>query len=188
MIVPYRGVWPRIADGVFVAPSAVVAGDVVIEAGASVWFGAVIRADVASVRVGQRSNIQDNCTIHTDTDIPCTIGQDCSVGHNAVVHGATLGDRVLVGIHATVLNQVQVGDDCLIAAGALVLERTTVPSGQVVMGLPGKVVRPVTDAERERILSGSQHYQMESHLYADALEGGSSDEHPAASDTSSSWS
>lgn len=157
-ILPYRGAYPTIAPDAFVAPTATVAGDVTIAAGASVWFGAVIRAESAPVRIGARSNVQDNCTIHTDENAPVVIGEDCSLGHNAVVHGAVLGDRVLIGMHATVLNNAEVGTECIVAAGALVPEGKHIAAGQLVMGVPGKPVRAITDDERERILTGARHY------------------------------
>lgn len=157
-ILPYRGVWPRIAPDAFIAPTAVVTGDVTITSRASVWFGAVIRGDAAPIHIGPRTNVQDNCSIHADEGAPCVIGADCTLGHNAVVHGATLGDRVLVGLHATVLNNATLGDDCIVAAGALVAEGKRVEAGQLVMGVPGKAVRPVSEAERQRSLRGVQHY------------------------------
>lgn len=157
-ILPYRGVWPRIASDAFIAPTALVTGDVTIESRASVWFGAAIRGDAAPITIGARSNVQDNCSIHADEGAPCVIGADCTVGHNAIVHGARLGDRVLVGMHATVLNNAALGDDCIVAAAALVAEGKHIEAGQLVMGMPGKVVRAVTEDERERTLRGVQHY------------------------------
>ena len=171
-IMPYRGVWPTIAPDAFVAPTAVVAGDVTIESGASIWFGAVVRAESASIRIGARSNVQDNCSIHTDEDAPVIVGEDCSLGHNAVLHGASLGDRVLIGMHATVLNDAEIGSDCIVGAGSLVAERKHIASGQLVLGVPGKVARPLTDAERERILTGARHYQEFAAEYRAALSSG----------------
>ncbi|HLJ81800.1 MAG TPA: gamma carbonic anhydrase family protein [Ktedonobacterales bacterium] len=157
-ILPYRGVWPRIAPDAYVAPTATVTGDVTIASRASVWFGAAIRGDSAPTSIGPRSNVQDNCSIHADEGAPCIIGADCTLGHNAIVHGATLGDRVLVGMHATVLNNAVLGDDCIVAAAALVAEGKRIEAGQLVMGVPGKVVRPVSEEERARTLRGVQHY------------------------------
>jgi carbonic anhydrase/acetyltransferase-like protein (isoleucine patch superfamily) len=168
-ILPYHGVWPTIAPGVFIAPTAVVAGNVTVEAEASIWFGAVIRGDSAAVRIGQRSNVQDNCVIHVDEGHPCVIGVDCTLGHGAVVHGATLGDRVLIGIHASVLNGALVAEDCIVAAGALVAEGKEMPAGSLVMGVPGKVVRPVSEEERTRSLHGVQHYVAYAQIYRTAL-------------------
>ncbi len=164
-ILPYNGVWPVIAPDAFVAPSAVVAGNVTIEAGASVWFGAVVRGDSAAVRIGPRSNVQDNCVIHVDEGHPCVIGADCTLGHGAIVHGAMLGDRVLIGIHASVLNGAVVAEDCIVAAGALVPEGKEMPAGSLVMGVPGKVVRPVREEERARSLDGVQHYLDYAQIY-----------------------
>lgn len=157
-VLPYRGIWPRIAPDAFIAPTAVVSGDVTIASRASVWFGAVLRGDAAPISIGPRTNVQDNCSIHADEDAPCTIGADCTLGHNAIVHGATLGDRVLIGMHATVLNNATLGDDCIVAAAALVAEGKRIEPRQLVMGVPGKAVRVVSDAERERNLRGVQHY------------------------------
>jgi len=169
-ILPFKGVWPRIAEDAFVAPNATIVGDVIVESGASVWFGAVIRADMSQVRIGPRSNIQDNCTLHTDEDAPCIVGADCSIGHNAVVHGATLGDRVLIGMHATVLTGAALGDDCIVAASTLVAEGKRYEPGQLLMGVPARRLRAVTGAERERVLTGSLHYQRFAHDYRLAIE------------------
>lgn len=168
-ILPYHGVWPTIAQDAFIASTATIAGDVTIASGASVWFGAVIRAESAPVQIGARSNVQDNCTIHTDDNAPVVIGKDCSLGHNAVVHGAVLGDRVLIGMHAIVLNNAFVASDCIVAAGAIVTEGKQIEPGQLVMDMPGKPVRPLTGAERERILTGARHYQQFAADYRAAL-------------------
>lgn len=168
-LLPYNGVWPRIAPGAFVAPTAIVAGDVTVEAGASIWFGAVVRAEEASVVIGRGANVQDNCVIHVDTEMPCIIGEDCSLGHGAVVHGARLGDRVLIGMHATVLSGAQVGADCVVAAGAVVAEGKQIAAGMLVMGLPGRPVRQTTEAERARVRSGAEHYRRFAQEYARSL-------------------
>jgi carbonic anhydrase/acetyltransferase-like protein (isoleucine patch superfamily) len=157
-VLPYRGVTPKIADDAFIAPTAVVVGDVTIEAGANIWFGAVIRGDTAPIHIGARTNIQDNCTLHADENTPCTIGADCSLGHNAVVHGATIADGVLVGMHATVLNRAVVESGALVAAGALVPEGKRIPAGQFAVGVPASVLRPVSEEERRRMADGIQHY------------------------------
>lgn len=168
-ILPYKGIWPRVAADAFVAPTAVVVGDVTIEAGASVWFGAVIRGDEAPVVIGRGSNVQDNCTIHIETGQPCIIGQDCSLGHGAIVHGARLGDRVLVGMHATVLSHATVGSDCMVAAGAVVAEGHHIPDGMLAMGLPARAIRQTTDQERERVRTGAQSYREYAVAYREAL-------------------
>ncbi|HEX8035420.1 MAG TPA: gamma carbonic anhydrase family protein [Ktedonobacterales bacterium] len=168
-ILPYRGVWPTIAPDAFIAPTAVVAGDVVIASGASVWFGAVVRGDAAPIRIGERTNIQDNCVLHADEGSPCVIGADCSLGHGAIVHGAVLGDRVLVGMHATVLNGAHVGDGCVVAAGALVAEGKRIEGGRLIMGVPGRVLRVVTEEEVERTMRGIDHYRVYAREYGSFL-------------------
>jgi carbonic anhydrase/acetyltransferase-like protein (isoleucine patch superfamily) len=158
IILPYKGVRPRVAESAFIAPTAVIVGDVEIGEQASVWFGAVIRGDTAPVRIGARSNVQDNCVIHTDEGAPAIIGADVSLGHGAIVHGATVGDGALIGMAATLLNQSVTGAGCIIAAGALLPEGKTIPPGQLAVGSPAKIARPVSDAERERLSDGIQHY------------------------------
>jgi carbonic anhydrase/acetyltransferase-like protein (isoleucine patch superfamily) len=157
-VYPYRGVWPTVAEDAFVAPTAVLIGDVTIEEGASVWFGAVMRGDVAPIRIGARSNVQDNCVLHADEGIPCEIGPDCTLGHGAIVHGATIADHVLVGMRAAVLNSAEVGAECILAAATVIPEGKIVEPRRLVMGVPGKVIRAITEAERERIYDGARHY------------------------------
>lgn len=173
-ILPYKGVWPRIAEDAFVAPNATIAGDVMIASGASVWFGAVIRADSAAVRIGERSNVQDNCVIHVDEGIPCVIGADVTLGHGAVVHGATVEDGAMIGMGATVLNGAVVGAGCIVAARALIPEGKRIAAGQLIMGVPGKVTRAVTEAERQRVAEGVGHYQRYALEYRAALDQSSS--------------
>ncbi|HZC04386.1 MAG TPA: gamma carbonic anhydrase family protein [Ktedonobacterales bacterium] len=158
LALPYNGVWPRIAPTAFVAPTAVIVGDVEIGDEASIWFGVVIRGDTAPVRIGARSNVQDNTVIHTDEGMPTLIGADCSVGHAAIVHGATIGDGSLIGMGATLLNRASVGAGCIVAADALLPEGKVVPDGQLAMGAPAKPMRAVNDAERERMRDGIAHY------------------------------
>ncbi len=122
-ILPYKGVIPTIEENVFIAPGAMVIGDVTIREGASVWYNTVIRADTAPIVIGRRTNIQDNCTLHVDADAPLTIGVACTIGHGAVVHGATLGDEVFVGMQAVVLSHAQIGSRTIVGACALVGER-----------------------------------------------------------------
>ena len=168
-IYPYRGVWPTIAADAFVAPTAVIVGDVTLEAEASVWFGAVVRGDMAAIRIGARANVQDNCVLHTDEGYPCLIGAETTLGHGAIVHGARVGERVLIGMHATVLNGAVIGAECVVAAGALVAEGKQIPAGQTVMGVPGKVVRPTTEDERRRARTGAEHYAENGRVYAAML-------------------
>ncbi|WP_053847492.1 gamma carbonic anhydrase family protein [Streptomyces sp. NRRL B-24085] len=151
---------PQIDEGAFVAPTASVIGDVTLRAGASLWYGAVARGDVERISVGAQSNIQDNCTLHADPGFPVTIGERVSVGHNAVVHGATVEDDCLIGMGATVLNGAVIGAGSLVAAQALVPQGMQVPPGSLVAGVPAKVRRELTEEERQGVtLNGT--------LYAD---------------------
>jgi carbonic anhydrase/acetyltransferase-like protein (isoleucine patch superfamily) len=142
----------------FKARSAVLTGDLTIGELASFWFNVVVRGDVAPITIGPRTNVQDNVVIHCDTGVPHVIGADCVIGHAAVVHGARVGDRCLIGMGATVLGRSVIGDDCLVAAGAVVPPGLVVPPGMMVMGVPGRIVRPVRDAEREYARRLVPHY------------------------------
>src|ERR1700726_3387143 len=135
-ILPYEGIWPTIADDVFIAPGAMVIGNVTIGEGASIWYNAVVRGDSAPIVIGRRTNVQDNCTLHVDPDAPLTIGDECTIGHNAVVHGATLGDQVLVGMSAVVLSHAEVGARTIIGACALLSEHKQLPQGVLALGMP----------------------------------------------------
>lgn len=157
-IFPFQGVWPSIAEDVFIAPGAMIIGDVTIGAGASIWYNAVIRGDTAPIVIGLRTNIQDNCTLHTDADAPLTIGDECTIGHNAVVHGATLGDRVLVGMQAVILSHARIGSQIIIGACALVSEGKQIADGQLALGIPARAVRELTDAERAELLKSADGY------------------------------
>lgn len=152
------GSTPAVAEDAFVAPGAVLAGRVRLAAGSSVWYNAVLRAEAEDILLGERSNIQDNVSCHVDHGYPLTIGADVSVGHNAVLHGCTIEDGVLVGMHATVLNGAVVGAGSLLAAGTVVLEGAVIPPGSLVAGVPGKVRRPLTDDERAGILRNASAY------------------------------
>jgi len=152
------GSTPRVAEDAFVAAGAVLAGRVTLLAGSSVWYNAVLRAEAEDIVLGERSNLQDNVSCHVDHDYPLTIGADVSVGHNAVLHGCTIEDGVLVGMHATVLNGAVVGAGSLLAAGTVVLEGAIIPPGSLVAGVPGKVRRELTDDERASILRNAKAY------------------------------
>jgi carbonic anhydrase/acetyltransferase-like protein (isoleucine patch superfamily) len=142
----------------YLADTARVAGQVVLGDGVSVWPSAVIRGDVAAVTIGQRTNIQDNATVHCDSGHPNTIGPRVSIAHNAVVHGRSVGEGTLIGMHATVLGATVIGKRCLIAAGALVPPGLEVPDDHVVMGVPGKVVRETNDKEKQYLAWLADHY------------------------------
>ena len=139
---------PSIAEDAWVAPSADLIGDVHLAELASVWFGAVIRADNTPIKVGERSNIQEGAMLHSDPGVPCTVGEDVTVGHHAILHGCTIGDRSLIGMGATVLNRAVIGEDCLVGAGALVTEGKVFPPGHLIVGSPAKAIRPLDDAAK----------------------------------------
>jgi carbonic anhydrase/acetyltransferase-like protein (isoleucine patch superfamily) len=153
-----NGVETAGAGTFWVAPNAIVLGNVVIETDASVWFNAVVRGDNERITIGARSNVQDGCVLHTDPGFPLTIGPDSTVGHMVMLHGCSIGQRSLIGIGAIILNGAVIGDDCLIGAGALIPEGKVIPPGSVVMGAPGKVMRPLTEQDAARIASGVAGY------------------------------
>jgi len=157
-VLPFKGIMPRIADDVFIAPGAVIIGDVTIHEGASIWYNAVVRGDTGPIVIGRRTNIQDNSTLHLDADAPLTIGDECTIGHNAVIHGATLGDRVLVGMNATVLSHSRVGSGTIIGACALVSEHKIIPDGVLAVGVPARVARNLSVAEQEQIADSAGGY------------------------------
>jgi carbonic anhydrase/acetyltransferase-like protein (isoleucine patch superfamily) len=148
LILPSHGHAPDVAQAAFLAPGAVIIGRVVLGEGTNVWYGSVLRADSSSITVGRDVNIQDGCILHSDPDFPATLGDRVSLGHGAIVHGATVADDVLIGMRATVLNGAVIGEGSLIAAGAVVRPGTVVPPGSLVAGVPAEVRRPVNDTER----------------------------------------
>lgn len=157
-ILPYKGVWPTIADDVFLAQGVVIIGNVTLHEGVSIWYNTVIRGDGAPIVIGRRTNIQDNCTLHVDADAPLTIGEECTIGHNAVVHGATLGNRVLIGINAVVLSHADIGPETILGASALVSEHKHIPSGVLAIGVPAQVKRDLNEAERAHLLESADGY------------------------------
>lgn len=142
----------------WIAPTAVVLGDVVLEAGVSIWFGAILRGDTDRLSVGENSNIQDGSVLHADDGVPLIIGRDVTVGHKVMLHGCTIGDNTLIGIGAVVLNGAVIGKNCLIGAGALVTEGKVIPDGSLVMGSPGKVVRELSEGQIQAITASAGHY------------------------------
>ncbi|MEN2740800.1 gamma carbonic anhydrase family protein [Microbacterium sp. X-17] len=151
---------PRLDSTSFVASGARIIGDVTLAEGASVWYNAVLRGDSAAIFVGAGSNVQDNVSVHVDAGLPVVIGDDVSIGHNAVVHACTIGDRSLIGMGAVVLSGAVIGEGSLVAAGAVVLEGTEVPPGSLVAGVPGRVRRPLTDEERAGLERNAQLYRI----------------------------
>lgn len=159
IVLAYRGVMPRVALDAYVADNATLIGDLEIGAESSIWFGAVLRGDVMPLRIGARTSIQDNCVVHATGGWANTVvGDDCTVGHSAILHGCTVGDRVLVGMGSTVLDGAQIGSDTLLGAGSLVTTEARIPSGVLAIGRPAKVVRDLTPADFERIREAAALY------------------------------
>ena len=166
MIYSLGEVSPEIDAAAWIAPGCHLIGRVRVEADASVWFGTTIRGDNEPITVGQGSNVQENCVLHTDIGFPLTIGRDCTIGHKAMLHGCTIGDNSLVGMGATVLNGAVIGKNCLIGAGALITEGKTIPDGSLVMGAPGKVVRTLDAAAIDGLTLSARHYQENARRFA----------------------
>jgi carbonic anhydrase/acetyltransferase-like protein (isoleucine patch superfamily) len=154
-----------IAASAYIAPGAVVLGDVTIGERSSIWFGAVIRGDTAPIRIGECTNVQDGCILHADAGSPCTLGDRVTLGHAAIVHGATVEDDCLIGMRAVVMNGAKIGRGSVVAVGSVVTEGTVVPPGSVVMGQPAKVKREVTDRDTERIRHAAEHYVAGAKVY-----------------------
>jgi carbonic anhydrase/acetyltransferase-like protein (isoleucine patch superfamily) len=155
---PRRGLLRRVASGAMIAEGAVVTGDVVLAKDVSVWFGCVIRGDDATITIGERTNVQDGTVIHCDDGIDQTIGKNCTIGHRAVLHGVTIGDDVLVGMSATILGGSKIGDGAVVAAGCVVRPGFVVPPNTLVAGVPAKIIRDVSDAERAFMVHSVPHY------------------------------
>ena len=149
---------PRLADTAWVADSAQVIGNVELGAGASVWFGAILRGDTELLRIGKGSNVQDGSVIHADPGFPATLGDHVSVGHQAMLHGCSVGDGSLIGIQAVVLNGAKIGRYCLVGAGALVTEGKEFPDGSLILGSPAKVARQLTPEQIEGLEHAAAHY------------------------------
>jgi len=151
MIFEYKGKKPKIGNNVFIAPNAVVIGDVEISDGVSIWYGAVVRADLAHIVIGENTNIQDNCTVHTDTDKPTLIGKNVTVGHNAVVHGCTVEDNCLIGMSAAVLNDAHIKSGSVVASGSVVREGQTIGPCHLAVGIPASIKKELTPDETREI-------------------------------------
>lgn len=169
MIYALDGHAPRIHADSWIAPDANVIGRIVVEEGASIWFGATLRGDNEPIVVGVGSNVQENCVLHTDIGSPLTIGANCTIGHKAMLHGCTIGDGSLIGMGATILNGAVIGSGCLIGAGALVTEGKVIPDGALVMGAPGRVVRILDREAQARLLASAAGYQQNMRRFREGL-------------------
>lgn len=165
MIKSFQGIKPNIHQDTFIAENASVIGDVKIGQASSIWYNAVLRGDIESITIGKYSNIQDNATVHTGKNEPTQVGDYTVVGHNAIVHGCTIGDNCLIGMGAIILNGANIGDNCIIAAGAVVTERKLIPSNSFVIGVPGKIIRQVTQEEIKAIKDNAIEYNKLYQLY-----------------------
>jgi carbonic anhydrase/acetyltransferase-like protein (isoleucine patch superfamily) len=169
MIYALDGIAPQVAASAWVAPDANLIGKVVLEAEASVWFGCTLRGDNEEIRVGAVSNVQELCVLHTDLGYPLVIGANCTIGHKAMLHGCVIGEGTLIGMGATILNGARIGKGCLIGAGALVTEGKEIPDGSLVMGAPGRVVRMLDEAARDRLLLSAAGYRANAERFRKGL-------------------
>ncbi len=169
MLHAYDGVKPQVSDKVFIAPGAQVVGRVQLKEGANVWFNAVIRGDLDIATIGKKTNIQDGVLCHVDDNAPLTVGDYVTVGHGAILHGCTIGDECLIGMGATILNNATIGDQSIIAAGALIPEGAEIPPRSLVMGVPGKVVRELSEEEVSRMREGPENYYKKAEKYGKTL-------------------
>ena len=163
---PYRGKYPRIAASAYIDPAAVIIGDVVIGEDSSIWPRTVVRGDVHYIRIGNRTNVQDGCVLHVMKDqYPLVLGDEVTVGHSVTLHGCTIESRVLIGMGCIILNGAVIGANSIIAAGTLITERTVIPAGSLVLGSPGKVKRPLTDADQNSIVAYAERYAAYKDIY-----------------------
>lgn len=167
MLYPYKGIRPTVAADVFIAQGVHIIGDVEIGQGSSVWYNTVLRGDLAPIRIGSRSNIQDACVGHVNIDQPLIIGDGVSIGHGAIIHGCSIGNGTLIGMGAIVLNGAQIGEYALVGAGSLVTENTIIPPYSLAMGTPARVVRKLGDADLERMKRTTDSYVMKAREYTE---------------------
>ena len=160
---------PRVAATAWVADSAQVIGNVELAEGASVWFGAILRGDNETMRIGRNSNVQDGSMLHSDPGFPLTLGENVTIGHQVMLHGCSVGDGTLIGIKAVVLNGAKIGKNCLVGAGALVTEGKEFPDGSMILGSPAKVVRELSPEQIAGVARAAQHYVDNARRYAAGL-------------------
>lgn len=161
MVRSWKGIWPTVAPGSWIAGSAEVVGDVEIGPDCSIWYGSVVRGDVHRIRIGSRTNVQDLSVLHVTRDrFSLTLGDDVTVGHRVILHGASLGSRILVGMGSIVMDGCDIGDDVIIGAGSLVTEGTVIPPGSMAFGSPCRIRRELSSDERAWILESARHYAL----------------------------
>jgi carbonic anhydrase/acetyltransferase-like protein (isoleucine patch superfamily) len=183
IILPWNGVWPDIAGSAFVAPGAVIVGNVSVGHESSIWFNTTVRGDIAAISIGDRSSVQDNTVVHVNTDAPTVIGNDVTIGHSALIHGTTIHDGALIGMGSLILSYSIVGRNAVVAAGALIPERFEVPEGAIMVGMPAKQRQDLGDEQARRLAGIPGRYVRVSRQYIDEVaslyrsQGEASDEH-----------
>ena len=177
IIIEYNGKHPQIAKDAFIAPTAVIAGDVIIKSGANIWFGAVLRGDENQIIIGERSSIQDNVVIHCSAENPTIVGPDVTVGHSVVLEACRIEAGALIGMNATVLDGAVVGERALVAAGSVVRENQVIPADTLAAGVPAQIKGPMSEAAREHVATATEVYQTLAKNYRETLIKQSTDEH-----------
>ena len=160
---------PQINPTCFIAKSADIIGDVVLDENVSIWFNAVLRGDIAKIHVGKNSNVQDNTTVHIETDIPCIIGENVTIGHNVILHSCTVEDNVLIGMGSTILNNAKIAKNCLVGANSLVTHSLPYEDGCLIMGSPAKIIRKLTDKEIQANIKNAQNYVLNAKRFNQTL-------------------
>ena len=158
MIYEFKGMKPEIADDVFTAPGSKIIGNITIKKGASIWYNTVVRGDIGSIIIGEKTNIQENASLHIDSGQPMKIGKNVTVGHGAILHGCEIENNCIIGMGATILNGAVIGEGSIIGAGALVAEGKTIPPGSLVVGVPGKIIKKLNKENIKQIQESAEHY------------------------------
>jgi carbonic anhydrase/acetyltransferase-like protein (isoleucine patch superfamily) len=168
MQIAYQGILPKIHPTAFIAEGAMIIGDVTIGEESSIWFNCVLRGDLNRIEVGKRTNIQDGAIVHLETDLPCLIGDDVTIGHNAIVHGCTVADEAMISMGAIILSGAKIGKRAIVAAGAVVREAQEIPQETLAMGIPAKIKRDLTQTDLERVRIGKDDYVLRGQLMREA--------------------
>ena len=158
-LAPYKGIWPQIADNVFLSDGVRILGNVTIADSVSVWFNSVLRGDENFIRIGRFTNIQDNTTIHVEDEYPCIIGDYVTVGHNSLLHGCTISSNCIIGMGSIVMNGVKIGENSIVGAGSLITENKVIPPCSLVVGSPARVIRTLDQSQIDAIRESAEHYQ-----------------------------
>lgn len=168
MQIAYQGILPKIHPTAFIAEGAMIIGDVTIGEESSIWFNCVLRGDLNRIEVGKRTNIQDGAIVHLETDLPCLIGDDVTIGHNAIVHGCTVADEAMISMGAIILSGAKIGKRAIVAAGAVVREGQEIPQDALAMGIPAQIKRDLTQTDLERVRLGKDDYILRGQLMREA--------------------